>query len=173
MGAFLVELQREPLTKIERAIKRVLDIGLASAIILALSFLMMVVAVAIKIDSPGPVIFRQRRNGFNGRQFVIYKFRTMSVIEDGEVICQAKKRDVRVTTIGRLLRRSSIDELPQLFNVLKGICHWSGHVPMQSHITTSTEHRLLITHTVITSSRELQGGHRSMGFAGRRHESNR
>ena len=120
VGAFLVELQREPLTKIERAIKRVLDIGLASAIILALSFLMMVVAVAIKIDSPGPVIFRQRRNGFNGRQFVIYKFRTMSVIEDGEVICQAKKRDVRVTTIGRLLRRSSIDELPQLFNVLKG-----------------------------------------------------
>ena len=78
----MVELQREPLTKIERAIKRVLDIGLASAIILALSFLMMVVAVAIKIDSPGPVIFRQRRNGFNGRQFVIYKFRTMSVIED-------------------------------------------------------------------------------------------
>ena len=77
-------------------------------------------AVAIKLDGPGPVIFRQRRNGFNGRPFVIYKFRTMNVLEDGPVVRQATKRDARVTGIGRVLRQSSIDELPQLFNVLKG-----------------------------------------------------
>jgi Undecaprenyl-phosphate glucose phosphotransferase len=118
--AFSVELQREPLTRMERAIKRMLDISLASAIILTLFLLLLAVAVAIKLDTPGPVIFRQRRNGFSGRQFIIYKFRTMNVIEDGTVIRQAKKSDARVTTIGRLLRRSSIDELPQLFNVLKG-----------------------------------------------------
>jgi len=117
---FSVELQREPLTDFERAIKRAVDAALASAMLLALSPLLAIVAAAIKLDSPGPVIFRQRRNGFNGRQFEIYKFRTMNVLEDGAVIRQAKKRDNRVTAVGRLLRRSSIDELPQLFNVLKG-----------------------------------------------------
>jgi Undecaprenyl-phosphate glucose phosphotransferase len=117
---FSVELQREPLTDFERAVKRAVDIGVASAMLLALSPLLAIVAVAIKFDSRGPVIFSQRRNGFNGRQFSIYKFRTMNVLEDGAVIRQAKKRDTRVTAIGRLLRRSSIDELPQLFNVLKG-----------------------------------------------------
>ena len=117
---FSVELQREPLTDFERAIKRAVDAALASAMLLALSPLLAIVAAAIKLDSPGPVIFRQRRNGFNGRQFEIYRFRTMNVLEDGAVIRQAKKRDNRVTAVGRLLRRSSIDELPQLFNVLKG-----------------------------------------------------
>jgi Undecaprenyl-phosphate glucose phosphotransferase len=117
---FSVELQRGPLTDFERTIKRAVDVGLAATMLLALSPLLAIVAVAIKLDSSGPVIFRQRRNGFNGRQFSIYKFRTMNVLEDGAVIRQAKKRDTRVTAIGRLLRRSSIDELPQLFNVLKG-----------------------------------------------------
>jgi putative colanic acid biosynthesis UDP-glucose lipid carrier transferase len=119
-GSFAVELQREPLTRMERAIKRALDICLAAVILPLLSPLLAIVAVAIKLDSPGPAIFCQRRNGFNGRQFVIYKFRTMNVLEDGPVICQATKRDARVTGIGRVLRESSIDELPQLFNVLKG-----------------------------------------------------
>jgi exopolysaccharide biosynthesis polyprenyl glycosylphosphotransferase len=113
-GAFAIELQREPLTKTERAIKRALDICLAAAILLVLSPLLAMVAVAIKLDSPSPVIFCQRRNGFNGRRFVIYKFRTMNVLEDGPVICQATKRDARVTGTGRVLRESSIDELPQV-----------------------------------------------------------
>src|SRR6202008_4942943 len=77
-------------------------------------------SLAIKLDSPGPVIFRQRRKGFNGREFTIYKFRTMSVLEDGATICQARRNDDRVTRIGRLLRATSIDELPQLLNVLDG-----------------------------------------------------
>jgi Undecaprenyl-phosphate glucose phosphotransferase len=119
-SALSVELQREPLTRTERTIKRFLDICGASAILLLLSPLLVMVAVAVKVGSPGPAIFRQRRNGFNGRPFVIYKFRTMNVLEDGGVIRQAKKQDPRVTSIGMLLRQSSIDELPQLFNVLKG-----------------------------------------------------
>jgi putative colanic acid biosynthesis UDP-glucose lipid carrier transferase len=119
-AAFAIELQREPLTRTERAIKRALDVCATSLILLVLSPLLATVAIAIKLNSPGPVIFRQRRNGFNGRPFVIYKFRTMNVQEDGPVIRQATKRDDRVTSIGALLRKSSIDELPQLFNVLKG-----------------------------------------------------
>jgi undecaprenyl-phosphate galactose phosphotransferase/putative colanic acid biosynthesis UDP-glucose lipid carrier transferase len=72
------------------------------------------------MDSAGPVLFRQRRRGFNGRVFTIYKFRTMHVLEDGDVIVPAARDDVRTTRIGRALRRTSIDELPQLLNVLKG-----------------------------------------------------
>ena len=88
--------------------------------LLCLSPMLAMTAAAIKLSSAGPAIFRQRRRGFNGRPFVIYKFRTMNVLEDGEVIRQATKQDDRVTPIGRVLRQSSIDELPQLFNVLKG-----------------------------------------------------
>jgi exopolysaccharide biosynthesis polyprenyl glycosylphosphotransferase len=81
---------------------------------------MTVTAIAIKLDGRGPVIFRQHRKGFNGRQFVMFKFRTMSVQEDGRVVAQVTPDDPRVTPIGRLLRSASIDELPQLLNVLKG-----------------------------------------------------
>ena len=77
-------------------------------------------ALAIKLDSRGPVIFRQNRKGFNGQQFVMYKFRTMKVQENGPVVVQAARDDPRVTAIGRLLRSASVDELPQLLNVLKG-----------------------------------------------------
>jgi lipopolysaccharide/colanic/teichoic acid biosynthesis glycosyltransferase len=78
------------------------------------------VALAIRLESPGSAIFRQRRNGFNGLEFVIFKFRTMFVVEDGDTIAQARKRDPRVTKLGGMLRRWSIDELPQLLNVLRG-----------------------------------------------------
>jgi exopolysaccharide biosynthesis polyprenyl glycosylphosphotransferase len=88
--------------------------------LLLLAPLLAVISLMIKLDSPGPVIFRQRRKGFNGREFTIYKFRTMSVLEDGATICQARRNDGRVTRIGRLLRATSIDELPQLVNVLEG-----------------------------------------------------
>jgi len=82
--------------------------------------LMVLTAIAIKLESKGPVIFRQTRKGFNGREFVIYKFRTMTVQEDGSTIIQAARGDSRVTGLGRFLRSSSIDELPQLVNVLRG-----------------------------------------------------
>jgi exopolysaccharide biosynthesis polyprenyl glycosylphosphotransferase len=94
-------------------------IGAAGALIL-LAPLLLVVALAIKLDSPGPVFFRQRRYGQNNRVFRIFKFRTMHVAEDGPVVRQAIRNDPRVTRVGRFLRRSSIDELPQLINVLTG-----------------------------------------------------
>ena len=115
-----IELQRGPRTLFERAAKRVSDLVIASIALVALMPLFLMTAVAIKLDSPGPIIFRQRRRGFNGRPFQIFKFRTMSVLEDGENIVQAEPNDVRITSVGSWLRRTSIDELPQLINVLQG-----------------------------------------------------
>jgi Undecaprenyl-phosphate glucose phosphotransferase len=115
-----VELQRGPRTLVERAVKRTIDIVVASTALVLLIPLFVMTAIAIKLDAPGPVIFRQRRSGFNGRHFHIMKFRTMSVLEDGEAVVQAKPNDGRVTRVGNWLRRTSIDELPQLFNVLQG-----------------------------------------------------
>src|SRR5205807_9358146 len=81
-----ISLQRAPLSRGERAQKRLFDLAIASAMLLMLSPIMLLTAIAVRVDSPGPVIFRQRRRGFNGRQFVIYKFRTMTVQEDGDKI---------------------------------------------------------------------------------------
>jgi putative colanic acid biosynthesis UDP-glucose lipid carrier transferase len=81
---------------------------------------MLGIALAIKLDSRGPVLFRQRRHGYNHRVIDVYKFRTMTVAEDGDRVEQARKNDPRVTRFGKFLRKSSLDELPQLFNVLKG-----------------------------------------------------
>src|SRR5580704_11309048 len=115
-----VEIQREPLNGSERLMKRALDLVLAVVAAVLLAPVLLMTAVAIKLDSNGPVLFRQRRCGFDNKEFVIYKFRTMTVLDDGENVVQARRGDARVTRIGRLLRRSSIDELPQLFNVIRG-----------------------------------------------------
>jgi len=115
-----LELQRTPLLRHERAVKRGFDIVGAALALLALLPLMVIAAIAIKLDSPGPVLFRQRRMGFNSRPFAIFKFRTMTVMEDGPEVTQACRADARVTRVGKILRRSSIDELPQLLNVLIG-----------------------------------------------------
>jgi len=115
-----INLQQEPLSEAQRFVKRFTDLVMASFALVFFLPIIMLAAVAIKLDSPGPVIFRQVRKGFNGNSFVILKFRTMTVQEDGANVVQATRDDSRVTTIGRLLRESSIDELPQLWNVLKG-----------------------------------------------------
>ena len=107
-------------TSFERAVKRVVDIVVSITAIVLFGPLFMIAAVAVKLDSPGPIIFRQRRSGFHGKEFRIFKFRTMTVLEDGPTFIQAQRGDCRVTRVGRVLRRTSIDELPQLFNVLKG-----------------------------------------------------
>lgn len=121
VGSFaLVDITREPLSARERWIKRALDIAVAGLALAATAPLLILAMAAIKLDSAGPVLFRQTRKGFNGRDFKILKLRTMSVLEDGEGIVQATKRDPRVTRIGSWLRRTSIDELPQLWNVLRG-----------------------------------------------------
>ncbi len=97
-----------------------LDLVFASVAIVISAPLLAAAAIAIKLDSAGPVIFRQKRSGFTGIPFVIFKLRTMRVLEDGPTVTQAQRGDPRVTRVGRWLRRSSIDELPQLFNVLQG-----------------------------------------------------
>lgn len=100
--------------------KRLLDLLVGGVALLASLPIWLLAALAIKLDSPGPVLFRQQRIGFNGRPFQIVKFRTLSVLEDGESVIQVTRDDPRVTRIGHLLRRSSLDELPQLLNVLAG-----------------------------------------------------
>jgi Undecaprenyl-phosphate glucose phosphotransferase len=115
-----VTIQGAPLTAFERAVKRTLDVVGSMTAILFLWPLFLIAAIAVKLDSGGPIIFQQRRTGFNGKEFVIFKFRTMTVLEDGPAITQACRGDLRLTRVGKFLRRSSIDELPQLFNVLNG-----------------------------------------------------
>jgi undecaprenyl-phosphate galactose phosphotransferase/putative colanic acid biosynthesis UDP-glucose lipid carrier transferase len=118
--SYMVELQRAPLNPFERTIKRLLDVTVAAVALFLLAPLLLVAAVAIKLESRGPVIFRQQRHGFNGQPFEIYKLRTMKVLEEGAAVVQATEKDPRVTRVGRFLRASSIDELPQLLNVLQG-----------------------------------------------------
>jgi undecaprenyl-phosphate glucose phosphotransferase len=115
-----LEIQRAPLSTAERLVKRAIDILIG---LLALAFfipILALTALAIKFDGKGPILFLQNRKGFNGRQFVMFKFRTMTVQENGDVVTQASRNDPRVTRIGRLLRAASIDELPQLINVVRG-----------------------------------------------------
>ncbi|MGE5794143.1 MAG: undecaprenyl-phosphate glucose phosphotransferase, partial [Bacteroidota bacterium] len=100
--------------------KRLSDIVLASLILALLAPLMAVIAAGVKLSSPGPALFKQRRYGVDGRKIVIYKFRTMTVAEDGDVVRQATRNDSRVTRFGAFLRRTSLDELPQFINVLQG-----------------------------------------------------
>jgi len=115
-----IELRRPPLSTRERVLKRTIDLIFAGFGLVLLFPLMLIVAALIKLDSPGPIFFVQRRNGFSGRSFRIFKFRTMRVLEDGPSIRQATSNDPRVTPLGRWLRKTSIDELPQLVNVLSG-----------------------------------------------------
>jgi putative colanic acid biosynthesis UDP-glucose lipid carrier transferase len=110
------KMDREPNCKA----KRLLDFVFALIGLVLLLPLLLVVAAAVALDSPGPVFFRQWRGGHKGRRFQIFKFRTMTCMEDGKDVCQARLGDVRVTRVGRVLRKSSLDELPQLFNVLRG-----------------------------------------------------
>lgn len=115
-----IEIQRGPLSRAEQLSKRLVDVMGATLGLVLLAPLMLLSAIAIRLDSRGPVFFRQRRNGFNAKRFPIFKFRTMTVMEDGAAVVQAKRFDPRVTRVGRILRQSSIDEVPQLLNVLFG-----------------------------------------------------
>jgi Undecaprenyl-phosphate glucose phosphotransferase len=115
-----LQLTRLPLSRAEIVQKRLFDLMFAALALLAMTPLLIVVAVLIKLDSPGPIFFVQRRYGFNQQPFRIIKFRTMCALEDGAVVAQARRGDPRLTGIGRWLRRWNIDETPQLFNVLTG-----------------------------------------------------
>ena len=127
--AVCIELHRRPLDTFERFVKRAFDIAFAATGLLLLLPLLIITAAAIKLDSSGPILFRQRRCGFNQKPFRIFKFRTMSVMEDSDLVCQAERSDDRVTRLGWWLRRTSIDELPQLLNVLNGSMSLVGPRP--------------------------------------------
>ena len=119
-GVPVVAVCESPFTGLNGLIKRISDIVLSLGILALVALPMLAIAIAIKLSSPGPAIFRQRRYGLDGREITVYKFRTMTVAEDGKVVQQAQKDDPRVTRLGRFLRRTSLDELPQFFNVLQG-----------------------------------------------------
>ena len=122
--------------------KRLTDIGFSLLILLLLLPLLIVIAFFVKASSPGPVIFKQRRYGLDGREIAVYKFRTMSVVEDGETIRQASRTDSRITRVGAVLRRTSMDELPQLINVLQGRMSLVG--PRPHAVAHNEEYRKLI-----------------------------
>jgi len=132
-----IEFQRAPLSLSERIAKRALDLTVAITGIVLLTPMFLIIALAIKLDSGGPALFLQTRHGFNSKKFKIFKFRTMAVLDDGATIDQAVRGDKRVTNIGRWLRKTSIDELPQLFNVLKGEMSIVGPRP---HAAAHDEH---------------------------------
>ncbi len=123
--------------RLELAAKRLLDIGLAAVLLCMLVPILVATAILIRLDSAGPALFRQTRLGLRGKPFDILKFRTMTVLENGDRIVQATANDPRVTRIGRLLRKASIDELPQLINVLKGEMSLVGPRP---HARAHDEH---------------------------------
>ena len=102
------------------AAKRALDLVVAVPALLVLAPLFALIALLVRLDSGGPVLFRQRRAGICGRDFDILKFRTMHVLENGDTVVQAREGDPRATRVGRWLRRYSLDELPQLINVVRG-----------------------------------------------------
>ena len=119
-GVPVVGLCESPFTGVNALVKRAEDLVLASLIVLAIAPLLLALAVGVKLSSPGPVIFRQRRHGLDGREIVVWKFRSMRAMDDGLVVPQAVRDDPRVTRFGAFLRRSSLDELPQFVNVLQG-----------------------------------------------------
>jgi putative colanic acid biosysnthesis UDP-glucose lipid carrier transferase len=119
-GVPVVSLLESPFVGLNGLVKRLTDIVLASLILVLIAPVLLAVAIGVKFSSPGPVIFRQRRNGLDGDEIVVYKFRSMRVMENGAKVTQATKGDSRVTPFGAFIRRTSLDELPQFINVLQG-----------------------------------------------------
>jgi putative colanic acid biosynthesis UDP-glucose lipid carrier transferase len=119
-GVPVLGLFETPFTGINEVVKRASDIVLSLLILLITAPVLLAIAVGVKLSSAGPVIFKQRRNGLDGHEITIYKFRTMTVQDDGAVVVQARRNDPRITRFGAFLRRTSLDELPQFFNVLEG-----------------------------------------------------
>jgi len=128
-AAVLADAGLEVRSVARSSLKRLFDIVISlTALIVMLPFLVPV-AILIKLDSPGPVFFLQRRSGLNGKLFNIYKFRSMTVAENGDRVVQAKANDKRVTRVGKILRKTSLDEVPQLINILRGEMSFVGPRP--------------------------------------------
>ena len=119
-GVPVVSVFENPLFGVDGMVKRVLDLGIATAALTVAAIPMAIIALAVKLTSKGPILFKQKRYGLDGREIDVWKFRSMKVCENGAKVTQAKKNDSRLTPIGGFLRKSSLDELPQIFNVLAG-----------------------------------------------------
>jgi putative colanic acid biosynthesis UDP-glucose lipid carrier transferase len=141
-GMPVIAICESPFTGYNNVLKRASDIVLAALIQLMLTPIMLIIALAVKFTSPGPIIFRQRRYGLYGEEIIVYKFRSMTVAEDGAKVTQATKNDQRVTKIGSFLRRSSLDELPQFINVLQGRMSIVG--PRPHAVAHNEQYRKLI-----------------------------
>jgi putative colanic acid biosynthesis UDP-glucose lipid carrier transferase len=141
-GIPVVALCETPFYGYRGVAKRLTDISFSTLVLVLLLPLLVIIALMVKLSSPGPIIFKQRRYGLDGREIAVYKFRTMQVTEDGAEIRQASKTDGRITRVGGMLRRSSMDELPQLVNVLQGRMSLVG--PRPHAVAHNEEYRKLI-----------------------------
>ncbi|GJJ04883.1 undecaprenyl-phosphate glucose phosphotransferase [Duganella rhizosphaerae] len=141
-GMPVIAICESPFTGLNSMIKRISDIVLALIIQLMLLPVMFVIALAVKCSSSGPVIFRQRRYGLYGEEIIVYKFRSMTAVDDGDHVVQATKNDQRVTRVGAFLRRTSLDELPQFINVLQGRMSIVG--PRPHAVAHNEQYRKLI-----------------------------
>ena len=119
-GVPVVGICETPFTGTNELVKRVSDIVLASIILVLTAPLLLAIAIGVKLSSPGPALFKQLRNGLDGDEIAVYKFRSMTTQDNGSVVAQATRDDARITPFGAFLRRTSLDELPQFFNVLRG-----------------------------------------------------
>ncbi|MFO0261125.1 MAG: undecaprenyl-phosphate glucose phosphotransferase, partial [Planctomycetota bacterium] len=131
-GIPVVSIYENPLYGVDGLVKRLCDVALATIGLLVLALPLLAIAAAIKLTSRGPVFFKQRRYGLDGREILVWKFRSMKVQENGPQVVQAQKNDPRLTSIGGFLRKTSLDELPQLFNVLGGSMSLVGPRPHAS-----------------------------------------
>ncbi len=128
-GVPVVSLLESPITGMNHLVKRATDVALASALLIATAPVLLLIALGVKLSSPGPVIFTQRRTGLDGEEIQVYKFRSMTTQDDGRIVRQARRGDPRITRFGALLRKTSLDELPQLINVLEGSMSLVGPRP--------------------------------------------
>lgn len=141
-GLPVVSVCDTPFTGMDGFIKRTADILFSLFVLILISPILLIIALGIKLTSPGPVIFKQRRYGLDGQQIWVYKFRSMTVCEDGGTVTQATRNDQRITPLGALLRKTSLDELPQFINVLQGRMSVVG--PRPHAVAHNEEYRKLI-----------------------------
>jgi len=141
-GVPVVGICETPFTGTNELMKRVSDIVLGTIILILISPILLAIAIGVKLSSPGPILFRQRRNGLDGGEIIVYKFRSMTTQDNGSVVTQATKHDPRVTRFGAFIRRTSLDELPQFINVLQG--HMSIVGPRPHAVAHNELYRQLI-----------------------------
>jgi putative colanic acid biosynthesis UDP-glucose lipid carrier transferase len=143
-GIPVVGVCESPFYGIRGLAKRMCDIVLSSAMILLLLPVFIAVAIGVRRSGPGPIVFKQRRYGLDGKEIIVYKFRSMTVTEDGDLTyTQVIRNDVRVTRFGAFIRKTSLDELPQLFNVLEGTMSLVG--PRPHAVAVNEQYRRLIS----------------------------